>query len=277
MEDNQFKDFPPQTFNSSLMNLNLNNNKLTTLRKEWFVSSPNYLYLEGNPLHCDCSLYNVIQALTAENKYIEIYGECHSPVHLNGARLYEDIEKANKLNCTACSSNECKNNATCQVINATSYNCSCSEKFHGKFCQFENKCFQSPCGNNGTCLKTNSSFICNCMEGFVGTKCYLTHPCYSDNPCENSGQCDFLMETTSHTCTCMFGYLGSRCQINVGFIVLVCLIVFATFTMICILCFYKPKHSDIYIVEKGHLLSTKIGIDNPSFAYTAGQSSTSQN
>ncbi|XP_066926905.1 slit homolog 3 protein-like [Clytia hemisphaerica] len=271
MQNNQFTDFPANAFNSQLVKLL--NNRLTTLRKEWFLSSPDDLDVEGNPLHCDCTLYNVIQALISDNNKFDIFGNCRSPPHVKD--IYDDIQTKNKLNCTTCSVNNCQNNSTCQIINETSYNCSCSDEFEGRFCQYENQCLQSPCGNNGTCLLSNDSFVCSCMNEFGGTRCHLIQLCYSDKPCENSGQCNVHKGTTMNTCTCLFGYLGSRCQINLGFIVLVCLIVFATLIVVCILCFYKPKHSDIYIVEKGHLLS-KIGVDNPSFGYS-GQSSTSQN
>ena len=45
-------------FNAGI--LNLNDNNLTTIRKEWFVSIPWFINLSDNPLLCDCILYDTL-------------------------------------------------------------------------------------------------------------------------------------------------------------------------------------------------------------------------
>ena len=98
-------------------------------------------------------------------------------------------------------------------MNATSYNCSCSEKNHGKFCQFENACLNETCQNNGTCLKIENSFKCNCSVSFLGEKCEVENPCYLENPCHNNGTCQPLDETSDkYQCLCVDGYSGKHCQ-----------------------------------------------------------------
>ena len=145
LDNNSLISLPEGVFRNqqNLSELYLEDNHLTTFRREWFDSpavEQVEVGLENNPLHCDCALYNAIQYFAIGNGKFEIYGNCETPANLKGDDIHFDIYEKNKLGCTACSLNECENNSTCQVMNATSYNCSCSEKYHGKFCQFENAC-----------------------------------------------------------------------------------------------------------------------------------------
>jgi hypothetical protein len=34
-----------------------------------------------------------------------------------------------------------------------------------------NVCAGSPCGNNATCTITNGSYVCNCLNGWMGRNC----------------------------------------------------------------------------------------------------------
>uniref|UniRef100_A0A7M5UYS4 EGF-like domain-containing protein n=2 Tax=Clytia hemisphaerica TaxID=252671 RepID=A0A7M5UYS4_9CNID len=210
MKSNQFTDFPPKTFNS--LSVDLTNNSLTTLQKNWFALKPNELYLEQNPLHCDCALFNTMQYFFNGNDKFLIFGNCKTPADLKDDDIYEDLYRTNKLKCTACSLNECQNNSTCKVVDKLDYTCVCSEKNQGRFCQFENACLDNPCQHNGTCLKIVDTFMCNCSSGFLGEKCEIEKPCYFNNPCQNNGTCLRIVDT--FMCNCSSGFLGEKCEIE---------------------------------------------------------------
>lgn len=47
-------------------------------------------------------------------------------------------------------------------------------------------CAKDPCMNNGKCSNTQTSFECDCIDGFSGDRCDVT-PC-SSKPCLNDGK-----------------------------------------------------------------------------------------
>ncbi|XP_066931309.1 leucine-rich repeat transmembrane neuronal protein 4-like [Clytia hemisphaerica] len=112
----------PKAFNVD--SLELDNNNLTAVHQDWFASSLNTFSLEGNPLICDCALY---QSLVFTGGYF--FGTCNKTYNLN------KFSGENKLNCTSCFGNQCQNGAQCQIIDKSNYNCSCTEMHSGRFCQ----------------------------------------------------------------------------------------------------------------------------------------------
>ncbi|XP_023243039.1 multiple epidermal growth factor-like domains protein 10 [Centruroides sculpturatus] len=84
----------------------------------------------------------------------------------------------------------------------------CPTGTFGPDCQF--KC---DCNNVNSCDKITGS--CNCLDGFIGSKCekdcpdgWFGHSCASKCNCSNNGTCD------KHTgeCICPSGFEGSKCQ-----------------------------------------------------------------
>ena len=144
-----------------------------------------------------------------------------------------------KYACTSTScgiNNKCQNNATCHLLNKFNYTCSCSKKYHGQLCQFENACFDNPCQHNSTCIKTLNTSRCECQMGYSGELCQNEEPCYF-NPCQHNGTCHINgNNSTNYTCQCRSGYSGAYCQIldtkdkespglGVGYIILIVVLI----------------------------------------------------
>jgi len=69
-----------------------------------------------------------------------------------------------------CSSNQCKNGATCYDTSFTQYGCACVSGFFGTYCDQQQTdlggCSTNPCFNGGTCQSfgTSGSYICLCSS-----------------------------------------------------------------------------------------------------------------
>ena len=104
------------------------------------------------------------------------------------------------------------------------------------------ECQSGPCHHNGTCIDSINSFSCQCMPGWIGTKCetskqiryinantiksviyaeveiviqlehfpYLILDVCQSNPCQNNGTCAEVIN--SFTCQCMPGWTGTKCE-----------------------------------------------------------------
>ena len=221
LKQNQLEDESIPTGAFCAETLVLNGNNLTTLKKEWFDTTDiTYeITLFDNPIHCDCSVhetYNMLRKKANNDFFLD--GKCASPPQLKGKEL-EEVFTNNLVNCTACSLNECQNNATCHEVDPATqdidtYTCNCTtDKYYGKFCQNENYCYMSPCVNNGTCANTNTTFICACKDGYIGKNCEVEQPCFFNNPCLNNGTCIYLNGTFNHMCICMDGFTETNCQL----------------------------------------------------------------
>ena len=67
-----------------------------------------------------------------------------------------------------CSSNPCRNGATCNENGFTSYSCVCPDGYRGLLCQEEIPvpCESDPCRNGGTCQNNGfDSYTCDCADG----------------------------------------------------------------------------------------------------------------
>ncbi|XP_066927307.1 protein slit-like [Clytia hemisphaerica] len=241
----------------NVKDLYLNRNNITSVRKEWFVSIPDWIDLRFNPLACNCVLYDTLNRFHKEGLDVEnIKGSCD----IDGVSL-KVFHTENKLNCSSCSVNKCQNNGECQVIDQFSYSCSCEEKYHGEFCQFENACSENPCKQNGTCLKVENTFKCNCSSGYHGENCEMKDECHFGNPCQNNGTCQRNgNKSMKYTCECNGGFTGPRCQLTldedgdglpglgIGYIILIVLLVMACVgLMVGVLMFFRRRRKS----EKG--------------------------
>ncbi|XP_066933689.1 protein slit-like [Clytia hemisphaerica] len=241
----------------NVKDLNLERNNITSVRKEWFVSIPSRINLKYNPLTCNCVLYDTLNRFHKEGLDVEnIEGFCD----INGVSL-KVFHAENKLNCSSCSVNKCQNNEKCQVIDQFNYNCSCEEKYHGEFCQFENACFENPCQQNGRCLNVENTFKCNCTSGYHGENCEMKDECHFGNPCQNNGTCRRNgNKSMKYTCECNGGFTGPRCQLtldededgslglDIGYIILIVLLVMTCVGLIVgVLVFFRRRRKS----EKG--------------------------
>jgi len=136
---------------------------------------------------------------------------------LDAVLIYQNLEpylSSSKPTTTPsgpCSSNPCKNGATCTAANGD-FTCKCKAGFKGKLCankdDSQSPCASNPCKNGATCTVSGNSFTCKCATGFQGKLCANKTPC-SSNPCKNGATC--VDETNSFTCKCPAGFSGSLC------------------------------------------------------------------
>lgn len=98
------------------------------------------------------------------------------------------------------------------------YDCSCTSKYVGEYCQFPNPCTtgsEPRCQNGGSCeVRTTAlsspTFLCNCPIGFTESLCEIRVPNACDSgPCMNGGTCN-LKSLEEYTCTCAVGYRGKE-------------------------------------------------------------------
>ena len=72
----------------------------------------------------------------------------------------------------ACSSNPCRNGASCFELNNGGYSCVCPSGFTGPRCENQiNYCQINPCNYGGTCISLVGSFRCICPTGTTGNAC----------------------------------------------------------------------------------------------------------
>ena len=76
---------------------------------------------------------------------------------------------------SGCTNNPCQNEATCFVSGSGSqaYICLCEPGWEGVDCsQASNPCQPTnPCMNGATCVNQQTSFFCQCPEGYTGSMC----------------------------------------------------------------------------------------------------------
>ncbi|KHN80174.1 Nidogen-2 [Toxocara canis] len=107
-------------------------------------------------------------------------GTCHFDRNKNThyckcAPGYTNANCTEKIEFDPCSSNPCKNGATCSAKagkSKTTFECFCAIGYGGEFCESK-PCESNPCLNNGTCRTTRgfSTFFCDCPPKFGGKLC----------------------------------------------------------------------------------------------------------
>ncbi|XP_044019722.1 protein crumbs isoform X2 [Aphidius gifuensis] len=123
-------------------------------------------------------------------------------------------------NGSRCSSNPCKNSATCHEDKDGNYKCTCLFGYTGSECEIpignhHNQCNDYPCRNNGICQPIgDNDFKCNCQPGWTGKICEIDFNDCASHPCKNNGIC--VDEFNNYTCRCQStGYTGRNCEINI--------------------------------------------------------------
>lgn len=115
------------------------------------------------------------------------------------------------MNINDCSTNSCKNGATCHDLLGT-FNCTCAPGFEGRTCDVDiNECARANlCMNGGTCVNLIGSSKCVC-KGYEGPRCERDiNECESASyPCQN-GRC--FNTNGSFGCECFSNFIGDHCE-----------------------------------------------------------------
>ncbi|UMM39588.1 hypothetical protein L5515_016577 [Caenorhabditis briggsae] len=111
-----------------------------------------------------------------------------------------------------CEGTECHNGGKC-VKNGEKVTCKCEKQWMGDYCNvtMTESCKDSPCQNFGQCMqKTDSSFECNCMDGYSGQLCEQRNVNECNHYDCNRGHC--VMTVSGPACQCELGYTGRFCE-----------------------------------------------------------------
>lgn len=110
-----------------------------------------------------------------------------------------------------CSSQPCLNGGTCVPTNSD-FMCHCPPRYQGNFCEIDlDPCVSSPCLNGGKCHNVDHKFVCSCTSGVTGPRCEYGRHC-KPSPCHNGGICE--EGTFGPICKC-HGYHGELCQYDI--------------------------------------------------------------
>ncbi len=90
----------------------------------------------------------------------------------------------------------------------STYRCDCNEGFTGSFCETNIEgCSAKPC-INGEFIQSHLGFSCECLRGYKGSLCDENVKLCDPNPCSNGGVCDDYID--GYVCECPIDYGKSR-------------------------------------------------------------------
>ena len=75
------------------------------------------------------------------------------------------------------------------------------------------ECLDDPCQNQGTCEDLVNGYRCTCTASFSGKNCEIPLNDCSAQPCKNGGTCQ--LGGNGFTCKCKPGYTGSTCDVDI--------------------------------------------------------------
>ncbi|XP_037922099.1 sushi, von Willebrand factor type A, EGF and pentraxin domain-containing protein 1-like isoform X3 [Hermetia illucens] len=99
----------------------------------------------------------------------------------------------------------------------SSYYCQCDQGFDGPHCEHAvDLCVSAPCFNHGSCNKVNATTVtCTCPLPYTGQFCEeIVSPCVN-SICHNGGTC--LEVAGSAMCECLTGFDGTYCEKKVDY------------------------------------------------------------
>jgi len=152
----------PSNLTSIFASANLNN--LTQAQSQAFL---NILQSSTDMSSClmNCSNQGICKLDPITQKFI-----CECNANFMGKSCQTDSRPCMRWN-------PCLNNATCQNVNSTSFECKCPSNglYYGEYCENKvNLCENVTCSSNGYCyLQNQTQPKCKCNNGFSGETCEL--------------------------------------------------------------------------------------------------------
>ncbi|KAK9871195.1 hypothetical protein WA026_011476 [Henosepilachna vigintioctopunctata] len=130
----------------------------------------------------------------------------------NYSKEFYDLVSENKphIDCILCYDNDCFNNGHCKNTQTT-YQCDCPDGYAADDCSIDiNECLNNECKNNATCVDLVAKYRCDCQLGYEGIHCENDiNECLS-NPCRHGGTCIDLIGTFK--CNCPEDFVGKQCE-----------------------------------------------------------------
>ncbi|XP_017770186.1 PREDICTED: protein crumbs isoform X2 [Nicrophorus vespilloides] len=114
------------------------------------------------------------------------------------------------LGCKLCYEKDCYNGGVCSSPNST-YKCDCQNGFAADDCSIDiNECEDNKCKNNATCLDQIGTYECECVSGYMGKYCDIDIDECESNPCHNGGTCSDRVGM--FVCECPEKFVGKQCE-----------------------------------------------------------------
>ncbi|CAK6977587.1 protein crumbs homolog 1 [Scomber scombrus] len=108
-----------------------------------------------------------------------------------------------------CQPNPCLNGGQCQDL-FNYYNCSCTEGWAGRRCNFfTDTCASNPCVH-GNCSVNGLTYECTCELGYAGVDCEEEVDMCENHLCAHGGTC--LHGPDRYACLCPTNYTGPLCN-----------------------------------------------------------------
>ncbi|XP_048580138.1 uncharacterized protein LOC5520382 [Nematostella vectensis] len=120
------------------------------------------------------------------------------------------------LGFSKCVLKPCQNGGTCNPLDNTEYNCTCTPRYRGFNCTI----LRTVCTDVQPCDKGNCSMIsipdgtykCTCIPGYKGVNCTEdVDECLQTAICKNGGTC--INSIGSYSCSCSKNFTGYNCEI----------------------------------------------------------------
>ncbi|XP_057315695.1 slit homolog 2 protein-like [Hydractinia symbiolongicarpus] len=163
LSDNKIYELADRAFYGLSVNvlLDLTNNNITSFQLSTFKNFKiTVLYLNQNPLHCDCDLYKSFSPLLSIGTFI--FGECVSP-SLVKQKSISFLTANKKLVCNGCDLNPCLNNGSCSSTLAPNFTCACNVGYAGHRCEISCKNKQQ-CHEKQYCYnETTAAHVASCI------------------------------------------------------------------------------------------------------------------
>lgn len=89
---------------------------------------------------------------------------------------------------------------SCVMDSDTTYTCDCQEGFEGELCEEGGACTDDTCDNGGTCVEADGGFTCECPDRYAGETC---------------GECEAPFDGPAGGCMdCLTGTFGDGCELG---------------------------------------------------------------
>ncbi|XP_078338824.1 uncharacterized protein LOC111134166 isoform X4 [Crassostrea virginica] len=122
---------------------------------------------------------------------------------------YEGVDCDTRKACSGGIS--CQHGGSCRDTGSPGFQCHCTRKYNGEFCENALTCHDAPCLNGGICTDVGSSFQCKCPYTHTGDVCEAVITCASQ-PCQHGTCTD---SPTGFKCACESSYTGVQCDTDI--------------------------------------------------------------